>query len=110
MGPKFKTQLDLLLLISEGTAEPTEMMASLYLSLKDLRGLTGSLVKNGLLEDPFPGGFSRERYTLTPKGERVLNYFRKRGLKEEEALQGYPWHRIYTPFRDLVRLRADQRD
>jgi predicted transcriptional regulator len=104
MRPKFETQLDLLLLISEGAAEPTEMMAALYLSLRDLRGLTGSLVKNGLLEDTFPGGFSRERYTLTPKGERVLNYFRK---KDDEAKSSrYPWYRIYNPFQDLRRLRA----
>ena len=77
---RLEIYLDVLEVISKGCHKPTRIMYSSNLSWKPLKEIFQSLLEQGLIEIK-EDGKTRKRYYITPKGLRVLGYFKK--LTEE---------------------------
>jgi predicted transcriptional regulator len=76
---KLELYLDVLKVIKEGTTKPTRIMHGANLSWKQLQGVLGSMVYQGLLEE-IDVSESRDKrtntvYMVTSKGESVIRYF-----------------------------------
>jgi len=88
---KFEIYLDILAEIKGGTVKPTRIMYGANLSWKPLKQILMMLTAQGLIVEQSMGDDKRSRksYSLTEKGENVLNYFnRARGLlKLEKAIE-----------------------
>ena len=76
---RLEIYLDVLRVISRGNSKPTRIMYSSNLSWKPLKEMLESLIKQDLIR--VESEKKAKRYYITPKGLRVLGYFKK--LREE---------------------------
>ncbi|MEM2875971.1 MAG: DUF4364 family protein [Candidatus Bathyarchaeia archaeon] len=76
---RLEIYLDVLIVISNGNAKPTKIMYNSNLSWKPLKEILDSLMEQGLIE--VDSERKSKRYRITPKGLRVLGYFKK--IREE---------------------------
>lgn len=75
---KFQLSVEVLGQIKSGEKKPTRIMYSANLSWKSLKEILQSLVSQGLIEESIVSRTSKrskKRYSITPKGENVLQYY-----------------------------------
>ena len=80
---RLEIYLDVLKVIHNGHAKPTRIMYSSNLSWKPLKEILDSLLDQNLIEVQVEK--KSKRYYITPKGLRVLGYFKK--LQEELVIR-----------------------
>ncbi|MCD6530463.1 transcriptional regulator [Candidatus Bathyarchaeota archaeon] len=76
---RLEIYLDVLRVISNGCSKPTRIMYSSNLSWKPLKEILESLIKQELIRVEVEK--KAKRYYITPRGLRVLGYFKK--IREE---------------------------
>lgn len=86
---KLEIVLSVLSAVREGLDKPTRIMYAANLSWKPTQKVLASLVEEGLLSEVSTMGSKRSkvRYSITDKGENVLEYFEgAKGLIDLQAL------------------------
>ncbi len=92
---KLEIYIDVLQVIKEGTTKPTRIMYGANLSWKLLKGVLGSMVDQGLIEEVDESGSRDKRtnrvYHVTAKGDSVVRYFaHAKGLIEVDGPGFHP--------------------
>jgi len=80
---RLEIYLDVLSVIHTGKTKPTRIMYGSNLSWMPLKEVLDSLIEQGLIEVEVEN--NSKRYHITPKGLRVLGYFKK--LQEELVIK-----------------------
>ena len=76
---RFEIYIDVLIEIKNGTVLPTKIMYGANLSWNTLQQTLETLTAQGFIEEQHMEGNKRSKniYTLTRKGNKVLNYLKK---------------------------------